>query len=45
MVLSNLSLSLSYTHRSYLLKQMAEEGSDLEQGIFPPPSQGAVQRS
>lgn len=35
MVLSNLSLSVSYTHRSYLLKQMAEEGSDLEQGIFP----------
>lgn len=39
MVLSNLSLSISYTHRSYLLNQMVEEGSDPEQGIYssPPP--------
>lgn len=54
MVLSNLSFSLSYAHRGYLPNQMAEEGSDLKQGIFllptqdreqSDPAEGSVQRA
>lgn len=34
----------SAIHGSFLVNQVAEVGSDLEQGIYLPPGQGTLQR-